>query len=289
MSIEEQNTLEMIANVRENVQQIHELHNRSYACSEATVSDAKNLVNLFTNGQLDFKRLKGNRQIDFKRLPKFSEEFHKKNLTDCTPIVINENCEILDHQHSYLACLLAGLPARFVIKIGGTIHDVITLNGNSKTWSNQNFLETGVELENPSFITLENIRKQYGLSYVQIKSLAQKCDFSFKKDLKGLEWYMTPAVKSNIIEIAAVYRTFKECLVATNKTVINNAAFVNALCEIRSNLKNREQFLGFMSQICKKLKGNYTSFERQRNSESYRNWLSAVLNRNKTKRAFVSL
>ncbi len=285
----EREVLDTLANVTENVQPIHRVHITSFKCNEPTIADASNLVRMFNGNQLEFKRLKGNREIDIRRLPQFVNEFKKKNLTDCTPIVINGNGEILDHQHSYLCCLLAGLPAHFLIKMDGSIHDVITLNGNTKGWTNQNFIESGIERGNESFIKLGNIRKQYCMSYTQIKTLTGKCDFSFRKDIKTLNWQMTQVVNSTIIEIAEVFKKLRESLVGSNKKITNSASFINALCEIHACRYEQKDFITIMGHICNKLKGSYTNLEKQRNSDSYRRMLSDIYNKNKDKRKQIGL
>ena len=183
--------------------------------------------------------------------------------------------------------MLAGLPVHFLIKIDGSIHDVITLNAKTKGWTNQNFIESGIERGNESFIKLENIRKQYGMSYTQIRALAQKCDLSFKKDFKGLYWQMTQSVYLNIAEIAKVFGNFKENLVITNKKITTNAAFVNALCEISAKRYQQKDFKIIMNQICSKVSGIYTPLEKQSSSEAYKTMLSVIYNKGKDKRKII--
>lgn len=97
-----------------------------------------------------FQRLKGNRDILPTHVRELIAAFSEKpQLRQAKPVLLNENHEMIDGQHSFTAARNMGLPIFFQIIPGLTIQDARLINAYQRTWSlldfTRSYAETGVK------------------------------------------------------------------------------------------------------------------------------------------------
>ena len=85
-----------------------------------------------------FKILGGNRTIKPKHVIELKESFSKKYLI--SPILVNEEYEIIDGQHRYLAAQDLNLPIHYIICKGYGLQEVQMLNSINKKWTAYDYL-----------------------------------------------------------------------------------------------------------------------------------------------------
>lgn len=108
-----------------------------------------------------FKYLPYNRNLD--HVKKIINSIEKIGFIP-TPIIVNENMEIIDGQHRFTACKELGLPVYYVIVPGIGIKQCSEINSVSKNWSTTNHVHayTSPEYEdNDSYIYYELLQLEH--------------------------------------------------------------------------------------------------------------------------------
>lgn len=113
-----------------------------------------------------FKRIKGNREV---RKP------HKNRLLEAikddphsivyTPIVVNENMEIIDGQHRFRAIKELALPVHYIQMPGLKLRNVQKLNSTSKAWQPMDYARSFAELGNKNYQTYIEFKDKYKLNH----------------------------------------------------------------------------------------------------------------------------
>jgi hypothetical protein len=105
-----------------------------------------------------FKMLGGNRNINLKNANKIIASMKQRLIIN--PIIVNEKYEIIDGQHRFYAQRELNKEIYYIIQKGLGLKDCQLMNCNSKTWSNEDFLNGYCELGNEDYIILRDfIRK----------------------------------------------------------------------------------------------------------------------------------
>lgn len=118
-----------------------------------------------TSNYEEFKALGGNRQLNKGHLSRLRKSIAQHYLF--SPILVNENMEIIDGQHRFTICQELELPVRFIEVDGYGLEEVQILNANSHDWSIKEYLDSYVRHGMPEYIKLNdfyNEFKHYGLS-----------------------------------------------------------------------------------------------------------------------------
>ena len=63
-----------------------------------------------------------------------------QNSGQLTPIIINENFEIIDGQHRFDACRILKIPVMYLISYKTSINEVILMNNTQKSWKLHDYL-----------------------------------------------------------------------------------------------------------------------------------------------------
>lgn len=130
--------------------------------------NAVNKVYRTTNYSL-FKRLEGNRDISLVRVNKIIKSIKKVGYVQ-SPIIVNENHEIIDGQARRSALESLGLPVDYIVVMGVGIDECIAMNINQSNWGMLDFVESYAELGNESYIYLLNLMKEY-LSDIKMQAI----------------------------------------------------------------------------------------------------------------------
>lgn len=111
-----------------------------------------------------FRRLPGNRAVS---------ENHVKNLMNAmrehdlfTPILVNQNFEVIDGQHRLEARKRLGLPVPYYWTDSLGLPEVQKLNSTQKSWTTDDYVQAYIELGNQHYIQYEWFRRKYQLPHV---------------------------------------------------------------------------------------------------------------------------
>ena len=103
-----------------------------------------------TNDYSKFKTLKGNRKLNKLHVKRLRESFAKAYLL--SPVIVNENFEIIDGQHRFEAAREMQLPVNFIICKGYSLKEVQLLNTNMKNWKKEDYLNAYCDLKYPEYL-----------------------------------------------------------------------------------------------------------------------------------------
>lgn len=110
-----------------------------------------------------FRFMADNRRINKSHLLKLKESMKTNYLF--TVIIVNENYEVCDGQHRFIACRDLGLPIYYVVCKGYGIKEVTTYNSQTSNWSTKNYLDSYVANKYPSYINYQIFQKKYGFPH----------------------------------------------------------------------------------------------------------------------------
>lgn len=99
---------------------------------------------LMTNDYSMFAQIEGNRVVNKLHVERLKTSFQKNYLM--SPIIVNQNYEIIDGQHRFNAAKVLGLPINFIVINGYGLREVQTLNTNMKNWKKEDYLHAYCDL-----------------------------------------------------------------------------------------------------------------------------------------------
>jgi hypothetical protein len=114
---------------------------------------------LTTNDYSLFKIIKGNRDVNKLHIKRLVDSFRDEYLL--TPLIINQNYEIIDGQHRYHAAKELGLPINFIICNDYSLKQVQLLNTNMKNWKKIDYLNTFCDLGYEHYLKFRNFLQTY--------------------------------------------------------------------------------------------------------------------------------
>lgn len=99
-----------------------------------------------TNDYSMFKVLGGNRVVDTKHVNRLVEQIEMNgNITEVSPIIVNEKFEVIDGQHRLKAAEKTGVPVGYLVQPGLVVSDALQMNITSKTWKPNDYLNLYVQ------------------------------------------------------------------------------------------------------------------------------------------------
>jgi len=106
-----------------------------------------------------FKILKGNRTVNMLHVEKLKISFGRKYLL--SPIIVNENFEIIDGQHRFVAAKELGLPVYYIAIGGYSLMDIQIYNTNASNWKKKDFLNMYCDLGRPAYVQFKKFMDTY--------------------------------------------------------------------------------------------------------------------------------
>ena len=127
-------------------------------------------VILQTKEYAKFKKLKGNRNVDAVRVQKIINSINNVGYVT-SPIIVNENLEVIDGQGRLEALRILGLPVEYVVheKIG--IDECISMNIHQINWNDRDYIDSYADRNFKSYILLKKLLEKYKLN-LMILSMA---------------------------------------------------------------------------------------------------------------------
>jgi len=112
-----------------------------------------------TSDYARFKTLQGNRNVNKLHIRRLTESFSKAYLL--SPIVVNQNYEIIDGQHRFEAAKELNLPINFIICSEYSLKEVQLLNTNMRNWSKADYLNTYCDLGYPEYLKFREFMSSF--------------------------------------------------------------------------------------------------------------------------------
>jgi hypothetical protein len=112
-----------------------------------------------TNDYTKFKTLKGNRNVNKLHIKRLQKSFKQSYLL--SPIIINQNYEIIDGQHRFEAAKAENLPINFILCNDYGLTEVQLLNTNMKNWKKEDYLNAYCDLGYKNYLIFRNFMRKY--------------------------------------------------------------------------------------------------------------------------------
>jgi hypothetical protein len=102
-----------------------------------------------------FKWLKGNREINEAKVKKLIKDIEAGiDLLKYAPIIVNDNMEIIDGQHRFMAAKQLKKPVHYVIHRFADLQVVPAINSKSTRWRTVDYLNSYVDLKKPVYMAI---------------------------------------------------------------------------------------------------------------------------------------
>ena len=114
-----------------------------------------------TTNYKQFKTIKGNRDINIANLKRLEKSMKGNYLM--SPILVNENYEVIDGQHRLKCCVSLSLPVRFIIVDGYGVDEMQALNTISNNWKFNDFINCYADLGYRDYEIIRDFNIKYNL------------------------------------------------------------------------------------------------------------------------------
>lgn len=101
-----------------------------------------------------FKPLQGNRNVNAIHVKRLKESFQQAYLL--SPIIVNQDFQIIDGQHRFEAAKQMKLPINFIVCNNYSLREVQLLNTNMKNWQREDYLNAYCDLEYPEYLKFKD-------------------------------------------------------------------------------------------------------------------------------------
>ena len=116
-----------------------------------------------------FKTLDGNRDVIQSHLKRLSKSMKENRLF--SPIIVNENMEVIDGQHRLMASKINNTPIEYIVVVGYGLKEVQVLNANSKNWNSDDYMNGYCDLGNNEYIKYREFKEKYGFGHSECQAL----------------------------------------------------------------------------------------------------------------------
>ena len=207
-----------------------------------------------------FQFVNGNRSTNKLHLNRLKESMSKEYLV--SPIIVNENHEVIDGQHRLSVAKELELPVRYIVCKGYGLPQVQRLNQNSKNWGGMEFINAYADLGNEHYNYLIDFMQNNSLSHAVAASLLSEQE-SLNEKIKDGEFKATNKRRADVIAdwinilkpmfLPAPQRNFVRALLSLySKEEFNFSHFIGKLRLQPTALvpcTNNEQYLNLIEGI----------------------------------------
>ena len=148
------------------------------------------IINLTRNYE-KFKMLKGNRSTSPARIKKIQTSIMNVGYIT-SPILVNENMEIIDGQGRFEALKGLKLPIEYIIQPGISLKECQAMNIYQSNWKLIDYINSYAEVGNQNYIRLKNLLEEYSFNK-SAHMLASAC--------KGATKFSTKLIMDGNIEL----------------------------------------------------------------------------------------
>ena len=116
-----------------------------------------------------FKTLGGNRDVNKAHVKRLVNSMNERVLF--SPIIVNENMQVIDGQHRLAALTELNKPVNYIIVEGYGLNEVQLLNMNSKNWSSDDYMNGYCDLNKKDYILYREFKEKYGFGHTECQAL----------------------------------------------------------------------------------------------------------------------
>ena len=131
-----------------------------------------------------FKFVDGNRPTNDLHIKRLKESMSEEYLM--SPIIVNEQKEVIDGQHRLKVARELQLPIRYIVCAGYGLPQVQRFNQNSKNWGGMEFINAYADLGNEHYHYLIDFMEANGLSHAVAASLLSEQEKMNEKIKDGM-------------------------------------------------------------------------------------------------------
>lgn len=106
-----------------------------------------------------FNVIKGNRPPNPQHIKRLADSMIKNGMMQ-SPIIVNENFDVIDGQHRLMAARAISSFIYYIIQPGYGLKEVQELNINQKNWSKKDFMESYADMGIESYLKLRNFTRR---------------------------------------------------------------------------------------------------------------------------------
>lgn len=175
-----------------------------------------------------FKNIEANRMISPTNYNKLVRSMSEKQLV--TPICVNENMEIIDGQHRFLAAKELGKPVYYYIEEGYREEEMKRANLVSSNWNKNDFLNMFISQKDPTYIRIKELMDTYGVVISDmIKIISAIREDNYKEAGLAFEEGTIVVTEADFIDI----ESFLDCLsLFKDFKQYNRSKFISAYLEL---------------------------------------------------------
>jgi hypothetical protein len=193
-----------------------------------------------------FKTVKGgNRKLHEKHVEDLMLSISKENLLECSPILVNEEFEVIDGQHRLEAAKRLDLPIYYIQKDQIGSQQISTLNSYRRDWKMSDYLDFYANsLQYPEYVKLKKLAEANNLHPTETLGffMGNSADSFYSEFSKGNFRYKDSAVE--LIEFYKSYLDKVKMFYHKSPAVWHTQSFVRAFSYVISNPEiNPSKFL----------------------------------------------
>lgn len=125
----------------------------------------------FTRDYFMFRELEGNRALNPLHLKRLKASMQSHYLF--SPIIVNEEYEVIDGQHRLHCAQELGLPVYYIICEGYGLREVQVLNASSKNWNADDYMQGYCDLGYKDYEVYKEFREKYGFGHRETQALLE--------------------------------------------------------------------------------------------------------------------
>lgn len=131
--------------------------------SNSNGTNAKPMQVLQSNDYKKFVVLEGNRSINTLHFNRLKNSMSENYLI--SPIIVNENFEVIDGQHRLKSCEELLLPVFYIVCKGYGLSEIHRYNANSKNWTLDDYMAGYIQLGKKEYEFYKTFKDRYDFSH----------------------------------------------------------------------------------------------------------------------------
>jgi hypothetical protein len=192
-----------------------------------------------SNAYERFTLLHGNRKVNPLHVKRLKQSFSKQYLI--SPIMVNENYQIIDGQHRFSAAREMGLTINYFIISGYGLPEIQMLNTNTSNWTSKDYLKAFCDMRVSDYLEVQKFSEMYPeFSIESVTNMLSQKSRGGTTNFDGMKGLTKTFQEGNFrckdiekgYEMAEFVLEFKEFYGNYNRV-----SFVNALLSIFKNPK----------------------------------------------------
>ena len=132
-------------------------------------TDAMTLQVLKTKDYSKFKVVDGNRNLNIMHLNRLMQSMAEDYLI--SPIIINEEHQVIDGQHRLECAKQLGLPVYYIVCKGYGLGEIQRFNANSKNWTADDFMNGYIKLGKKEYEYYKAFKDRYGFAHGEVLTM----------------------------------------------------------------------------------------------------------------------